>query len=310
MLKLAEVTKRYESELIFEKLEVAVEAGNILSIVGPSGCGKTTLLRCVAGFTSVTDGKIFIEEEDVTTSRAEERPVVLMFQEALLFPHLTVLQNVTYGLKHGKRKLPKQQRISEGEEMLRKIEMLDWKDKYPSQLSGGQQQRVSLARALLLQPKILLLDEPFSSLDTYLRKTLRLWVRQLLKQESVTALFVTHDREEAVVMGDRLMVMKDGVLQQEGSPKDVYEKPANEAVAGFMSDGLYIDNSFYSAALLSLRSADSSGYRAIIEHPLYAYGYSFYRVFIPELEQSVVIYAQNMWEEGQEATVVMQEKEV
>lgn len=308
LLQLTGGSKSYGTDLIFHQLDITVEKGNILSVVGPSGCGKTTLLRCIAGFSSLTEGTIFIREKDITGRKAEERPIVLMFQDALLFPHLTVLQNVTYGLKYGKRKLSKQQRREEGEAMLEKIEMLGWKDQYPSQLSGGQQQRVSLARALLLKPEVLLLDEPFSSLDTYLRQTLRLWVRQLLKQEGVTALFVTHDREEAVVMGDRLMMMKDGELQQEGSPREVYEQPVNEAVAGFMSDGLFIDGKFYSASTLSLHRAMDGGYRAEVEHPLYAYGYSFYRVYLPFLKQSVVVRSEESWQEGDEAVVVIHQK--
>ncbi|SDO52161.1 ABC transporter ATP-binding protein [Alkalicoccus daliensis] len=308
MLKLRQAAKKYEDQVIFSNIDIAVKAGDIVSILGPSGCGKTSLLRCIAGLAAFTEGELFIDSREVTRIKAENRPVVLMFQEPLLFPHLTVLQNAIYGMKHGKRKLSRKERIRQAEEMLKKIEMFEWKDRYPSQLSGGQQQRVSLARALLLQPSLLLLDEPFSSLDAHLRHSLRIWVRDFLKQEGVTALFVTHDREEAAVMSDRLIVMKDGKLQQEGEPREVYEQPLNKDVADFMSDGLHLDGEFYTASSLSISGSQAGTYQGIIEHPLFAYGYTFYRIKIPELEQSVVVRSDEVREEGQQVSIAVQQK--
>ncbi|WP_187254453.1 ABC transporter ATP-binding protein [Alkalicoccus halolimnae] len=308
MLNLIQLEKKFHQETIFQNISAEINEGDIVSIVGPSGCGKTTLLRCIAGLTKMSSGRIELHGKDITAEKAEKRPVVLMFQEALLFPHLTVIQNVLYGVKYGKRRLSSKDRENQAQKMLKKVEMLEWKDKYPSQLSGGQQQRVSLARALMLQPSVLLLDEPFSSLDAHLRQSLRLWVRRFLKEEGVTALFVTHDREEAVVMGDRLIVMKDGILQQEGIPGEVYSHPANASVAGFMSDGIYVDGVFYSAASLTMTGAKSGAYKGIIEHPLYAYGYSFYRVYLPELKQSVVIRSDMQWREAEETAVTVVQK--
>jgi ABC-type Fe3+/spermidine/putrescine transport system ATPase subunit len=198
--------KAFNDQIVFDQVRLEMKQGEILSLVGPSGTGKSTLLRCIAGLEQLTLGQIYIEGIDVTNLQANKRPVVMMFQQTLLFPHMTVLENVTYGLKM--RKVKKKRRNEEGMELLEKVEMAKYANYYPYECSGGQQQRIALARALITKPKLLLLDEPFSSLDTDLRSSIRDWVRRLLKEEEITAIFVTHDKEESMIMGDLVAVME------------------------------------------------------------------------------------------------------
>jgi ABC-type Fe3+/spermidine/putrescine transport system ATPase subunit len=211
--------------------------------VGPSGCGKTTLLRCIAGLEFPSNGAIILSGQIITKQRAEKRPIVMMFQQPLLFPHLTVIENIIYGLKG--HRIKKREQLAMGHSFLEKIELTEYAERYPYELSGGQKQRVALARALILKPRLLLLDEPFSSLDPALRGTIRSWVRGILKEQGMTAIFVTHDKEEAMIMGDQLAVMKDGSIQQIGKPLDVYLKPKNKQVAEFFCDGLTVDEHWF-----------------------------------------------------------------
>lgn len=234
--------KVFNGDIVFDQVQFEMNQGEILSLVGPSGTGKSTLLRCIAGLEQLTSGQIFIEGIDVTKLPANKRPVVMMFQQTLLFPHMTVLENVTYGLKM--RKIKKALRNKMGMELLEKIEMAEYANNYPFECSGGQQQRIALARALITKPKLLLLDEPFNSLDTDLRSTIRDWVRGLLKEEGITAIFVTHDKEEAMLMGDLVAVMVKEKIQQVGIPSDVYHKPKNRETAEFFSEGFVENNSF------------------------------------------------------------------
>lgn len=241
LLECSGLSKTYHDRLIFDQLSFTLQTGEILCLVGPSGGGKTTLLRCLAGLESTSSGVIRLGGVDITNQRAEQRPIIMMFQQPLLFPHLTVLENVTYGLRV--RGMNRQNRVPMGMEILEKVEMQQYATYYPYQLSGGQQQRVSLARALILKPQVLLLDEPFSSLDTELRTTIRNWVHQLLKREGVSAIFVTHDREEGMLLGDRIGILVDGRLQQIGTPLEVYRQPRNQLVADLFAEGLVIQES-------------------------------------------------------------------
>ncbi|NJP37874.1 ABC transporter ATP-binding protein [Alkalicoccus luteus] len=307
MLEIKKAEKQFGERTVFSGVSFSAEAGETACIVGPSGCGKTTLLRAVAGLVPLSDGTVLLDGEDITSWKAEQRPVVLLFQEALLFPQLTVLENIAYGLKYGRRKLGRRARLAESRAMLQKIEMEQWENAYPVELSGGQKQRVALARALVLKPKLLLLDEPFSSLDASLRQSLRTWVRSFLREEEVTSLFVTHDKEEAVMMSDRLIVMKDGAVQQQGTPETVYHQPENRAAADVIGDGLY-DERFIPASSLTIGAAD--GYSGIIEHPQFMHGYRFYRVNVPSLKQTVVVLSDTLYEEGEAVKLsVTEEKE-
>lgn len=317
LMELNHVSKTFGETEVFQRIDLQVEQGMIISLVGPSGCGKSTLLRSIAGLSSFTEGQLLIQGEDMTHVKAEKRPVVLMFQQPLLFPHFTILENVTYGLKYGKQKVKQDERIRRGMALLEKVELEAYADRYPNQLSGGQQQRVSLARALILNPALVLLDEPFASLDPELRVTIRTWVRDCLKQEGVTALFVTHDREEAMIMGDKVAVMKHGTLQQVGVPEEVYEHPENKEVAEMFSEGLYVQDAFIPAGHLVMESShregvlDRSGFVAIgrVKYRLMKYGLQFYQVELPEIRQSIVLHDQRMFHDGEQVTVMLKRSE-
>ncbi|HEX3030874.1 MAG TPA: ABC transporter ATP-binding protein [Bacillota bacterium] len=236
--KCAGVSKVFNEKVILDNLSLTVREHEIISIIGPSGAGKTTLLRCIAGLEPVDNGTITLKGQDITGLQAEKRPIVMMFQQPLLFPHLTVLENIIYGLKA--RGEHRQQTLQAGREMLAKIELTAREKSYPFELSWGQQQRVALARALIMQPQILLLDEPLASLDPELRFAFRNWIRQLLRENGVTALLVTHDKEEAMIMGDRIAVVAQGIVQQTGNPFEVYRQPANPFVAEFFAEGILL----------------------------------------------------------------------
>ncbi|MDX8362509.1 ABC transporter ATP-binding protein [Cytobacillus sp. IB215316] len=234
------VSKQYGNTSVIDDINFQLDKGEILSLVGPSGSGKTTILRSIAGLEQVSTGEIWVDGINVTHVKAENRPIVMMFQQALLFPHLTVLENVMYGAKklYNQRK----NRIYHARQLLEKIELIHYEKKYPYELSGGQQQRVALGRALMTKPKLLLLDEPFSSLDPQLRSSIREWIVSLLQKENITTIFVTHDKEEAMTIGNRVAIVMDNKIQQLGAPLDVYNHPVNVEVARFFSDGLITDH--------------------------------------------------------------------
>ncbi|WP_041582595.1 ABC transporter ATP-binding protein [Salisediminibacterium selenitireducens] len=310
-MQLMNVSKRFGETEVFHRINMNVEQGSIVSLVGPSGCGKSTLLRSIAGLSSFTDGQLLIQGEDMTTVKAEHRPVVLMFQQPLLFPHFTILENITYGLKYGKDKVKKDERIRRGMALLEKVDLEAYADRYPNQLSGGQQQRVSLARALILNPALILLDEPFSSLDPELRVSIRTWVRDFLKQEGVTALFVTHDREEAMVMGDQVAVMKGGTFQQIGVPEEVYRNPENREVAEMFSEGIFLHGGFIPAGDVQMEKEHDQRTNdpAVLEggrvkYAMMKYGLQFYFVDLPDIRQSIVLHDDRTFYDGDRVVLV------
>ena len=210
--------------------------GKLIGLLGPSGCGKSTTLHLLSGLQRPTSGKIFFGEDDVTNLPAEHRGVGLVFQSYALYPHLTVRQNITFPLENlkGKQKLSKEQMQQKALDAARLVQIDELMDRKPSELSGGQQQRVAIARALVKMPRILLLDEPLSNLDARLRLQTREEIRRIQKATGITTIFVTHDQEEAMSISDRIVVMKDGVIQQIGAPQEVYDEPANLFVAKFL----------------------------------------------------------------------------
>ncbi|WP_265975649.1 ABC transporter ATP-binding protein [Brucella intermedia] len=226
------VRKVYGDVAAVETFSLDMHQGEIVCLLGPSGCGKTTTLRMLAGFVQPTEGAIRIAGTDVTRTPPYRRDTGMVFQSYGLFPHMTVAQNIAYGLDN--RKIEKKAKQDRVEEMLNLVELVGLRNRYPRELSGGQQQRVALARALAVQPAVLLLDEPFGALDARLRLRLRDEMHALIKSVNITTLFVTHDQEEALAMADRIVVMSHGVVEQIGTPLEIYDTPKSQFVAEFI----------------------------------------------------------------------------
>lgn len=278
---------------IIERLHLTVKRGETVCVIGPSGCGKTTLLRAIAGMVPAKEGAIVLDGEEITNKKPEQRPVVMMFQRSLLFPHMTVLENVEYGLKL--QKIAKNIRTETSKSILNQIGMDDYIHFFPHQLSGGQQQRVAFARALVTKPKLILFDEPFSSLDQKLRTSLRTWVKTILREEEITALFVTHDKEEAMVVGDQVAVMTDGTIRQIGQPFDVYQHPEDIDVATYFSEGIIINHEvFISNKNLQMSKTvqpvdGGVTLEGTVSGKWLRSGQLFYQVDIPSISQEVIV---------------------
>ena len=244
---LREVTKRYGDVLAVDALELEVGHGEFLSLLGPSGCGKTTTLRLIAGFERPDEGRILIAGDDVTALAPYKRPVNTVFQSYALFPHLSVLDNVAYGLKQ--RGYPRADRRKRALEMLDLVHLAGVERRRPRELSGGQQQRVALARALVMSPKALLLDEPLGALDLTVRKRLQIELKRIQKSVGITFVYVTHDQEEALSMSDRVAVMHAGRIEQLAVPQKIYDEPATRFVADFIGETNFITASGQTVAV-------------------------------------------------------------
>ncbi len=238
-VRLDDITKRFDETLAVDDVSLAVEPGETVGLVGPSGCGKTTTLRTVAGFETPTEGRVLFADEEVTHVPPEQRNVGLVFQSYALFDNMTVRENVEFGLKM--RDVPETERAERAEELLDLLDIGAMGDRDPTTLSGGQQQRVGLARALAIEPRVLLLDEPMTGLDAKLKTRLQEEIGSLLEEIDVTSLYVTHDQAEAMVMCDRIAVMNDGRIEQVGTPAEIYEAPANGFVADFVGTSNRLD---------------------------------------------------------------------
>ena len=231
--------KRFGTNVVVERASFTIEEGELFTLLGPSGCGKTTLLRLIAGFYAPDAGEVRFDDRVVNTVPPHERGIGMVFQNYALWPHMTVAQNIAYGLKL--RKLSKDAIEKRSREVLEKVKLSGLEGRYPGQISGGQQQRVALARALVLNPKILLLDEPLSNLDAKIRVQVRAEIRKLQKELGITTVYVTHDQEEALTLSDRIAVFNQGRVFQVGPPKELYERPANRFVADFIGINNLID---------------------------------------------------------------------
>ena len=232
------ITKRYDHAVAVDSVSLGVNRGEFLSFLGPSGCGKTTTLRMIAGFVELDAGTITIMGEDMTDRPPHRRNLGMVFQNYALFPHMTAFDNVAFGLKM--RKVGSRELKRRVERALDLVQLAEMHHRYPRQLSGGQQQRVALARAIVIEPHVLLLDEPLSNLDAKLRKAMQTELRDLQRRLGITAIYVTHDQEEAMTVSDRIVVMDHGQIMQIGTPTEVYRKPANEFVAGFIGQVNFI----------------------------------------------------------------------
>ena len=253
-LDLRNVQKSFGAFHALRDLDLSVEAGSFVAIVGPSGCGKSTLLRIIAGLETVSGGDIYLDGENVTDASAGERGLAMVFQSYALYPHKTVRQNMGFALKIEKR--PKDEINRRVAEAARALQLEDHLDRYPRQLSGGQRQRVAIGRAIVRQPSVFLFDEPLSNLDASLRAETRVELAELHARLGATMIYVTHDQVEAMTLADKIVILKDGRIQQIGTPKDLYERPANLFVAGFIGspkmnfiDGVAQGGTFVSAHL-------------------------------------------------------------
>lgn len=231
-IKIDNAKKIFGETVVIPDLSISIPEGTLFTLLGPSGCGKTTLLRMIAGFNTIEGGDFYFNDERMNDMPPSKRNIGMVFQNYAIFPHLTVRENVEFGLKQ--RKLPKKEIKETAEKYLRLIQMEDFMDRKPNQLSGGQQQRVALARALAINPDVLLMDEPLSNLDAKLRIEMREAIREIQNEVGITTVYVTHDQEEAMSISDQIAVMKAGVIQQVGPPKALYHRPANEFVATFI----------------------------------------------------------------------------
>lgn len=228
------LSKSFNETKVFKDLNFTIEKGEFITLLGPSGCGKSTLLRCIAGLNDIDSGSIIVDGRDITNISPKDRNIAMVFQAYALFPNMTVEENIAFGLK---MKKINSKNIKEKVSKYISMVELDGREKfYPSQLSGGQKQRVALARSLVVEPNILLLDEPLSALDAKIRKNLRLQIRKIQKELNITTIFVTHDQEEALIISDRIFLMDKGSFAQTGTPEEIYTSPASEFVARFMGN--------------------------------------------------------------------------
>ena len=266
-LKIENLSSGYDADVVLKDLSLEVAEGEFLALLGPSGCGKTTLMKTVAGILPTRQGRILLDGQDITNLPIHRRGTVVVFQDMRLFPHKTVAENVAFPLKM--QGVPKKERLETALQLLNKVQMKAFANRKPGELSGGQQQRVALARALAARPKLLLLDEPFSALDENLREEMRRLVLQLRKEFSMTVILVTHDREEALSMADRVALLFDGCLVQTGSPQAVYSRPESVQVADYFGNCVYIpghvaDGMFTAPGIRCPASAANGPYRIML----------------------------------------------
>lgn len=239
-INITDVKKSFGNNEVLKGINVNIDKGELVCFLGPSGCGKTTLLRIIAGLETMNSGNINVNGRDFSNLSISERKIGFVFQNYALFPNLTIAENIAYGLVN--KKMAKDEINLKVNNMLDMVGLTESKDKYPSQISGGQQQRVALARAIVLEPEILLLDEPLSALDAKVRESLRLEIKNLQKKIGVTMILVTHDQEEALTMGDKIVVFNEGKVMQVGTPEELYYSPQNRFTAEFIGTTNVVDN--------------------------------------------------------------------
>jgi len=234
IINIENLSHAFGDKTVLENINLYIKKGEFVTILGPSGCGKTTLMRLIAGFLKATEGKISISGSDMTKVPPHLRPVNTVFQRYALFPHLNVFDNIAFGLKL--KKLAKEEIKKKVMQVLKMVIMTDYEERDVDSLSGGQQQRVAIARAIVNQPEVLLLDEPLAALDLKMRKDMQMEIKAMHKKLNISFVYITHDQEEALTLSDRIVVMRDGVIQQIGTPTEIYNEPANSFVADFIGE--------------------------------------------------------------------------
>ena len=257
IVELEKVNKYFGQNHVIKDFDLRIIEGEFLTLLGPSGCGKTTILRMIAGLEDATSGTIKIQDERVEDKEAYERDVNTVFQSYALFPHMTTYENIAYGLNV--KKIPKQEIKERVREMLEMVQLMGYEGRKPDMMSGGQKQRVAIARALINKPKVLLLDEPLGALDLKLRKQMQIELKRLQKKLNITFVYVTHDQEEALTMSDRIAVMQEGVVEQLGTPDEIYKYPGTKFVAGFIGESNIFEGEIIAAKNGILKVAGSSG---------------------------------------------------
>ena len=261
-VKLINLTKKFGKVEVLKNINLDIKEGEIISLLGPSGCGKSTTLKIIAGILDLDDGDILFDEKSVKNVPTGKRDVSIVFQDYLLFPHMNVLENIEFGLKM--KKINKKDRKEKVKELIDLVKLIGYENKYPSELSGGQQQRVAIARTLAINPKVLLLDEPFSNLDINLRNEMREFVSSLQKKLKITTILVTHDKEEALMMSDKIAVMLNGEIKQFDNPKTLYEKPKTKCVANIFGERNYIKGKIINNKFISdFIELDLSGFELL-----------------------------------------------
>jgi len=263
-IEIRNITKRFGNFVALDDLSLTIPSGELVALLGPSGCGKTTLLRIIAGLETADSGQVLFSGAEATHVHARDRGVGFVFQHYALFRHMTVFENIAFGLRVKTRaERPTEPEIEKRVMDLLKLVQLDWlAERYPSQLSGGQRQRIALARALAVEPQVLLLDEPFGALDTKVRKELRRWLRRLHEEMHIASVFVTHDQEEALEVADRVVVLDHGKIQQVGSPEEVYDNPASPFVYQFLGNVNVFHSRLHGVWANVTREANGDGHDA------------------------------------------------
>jgi len=248
-IELINLYKKFDDKLVLNNINMTIKEGEMVSLLGPSGCGKTTTLKIIAGLIQPDSGDVSFYGSSVLDIPVEKRGAVIVFQDYLLFPHLTIEENIGFGLKMAK--VNKKKRKEKVSEMIDLVKLNGHEKKYPNELSGGQRQRVAIARALAVEPKVLLLDEPFSNLDTNLRENMRDFISKIQKEFNITTLLVTHDKEEALMTSDKIAVILNGEIKQFGNPYEIYQKPISKEVADFFGEKNYIKGSIIEGNFIS-----------------------------------------------------------
>lgn len=302
-LHLKELTKSFGKNIAVNNFNLKVDKGELISILGPSGCGKTTTLKMVGGFTKVDRGKVILDGKNINKYSPDQRPTSTVFQSYALFPHMNVLENVTYGLKF--KNIGKKDRKYKGKEVLELVGLKNYDLKKINKLSGGEQQRVALARALIMNPKVLLLDEPLSNLDAKLRIKMRKEIKEIQSELGITTLYVTHDQEEALSMADRIVVMKNGEIRQVDIPENIYNSPAEKFVADFIGRANFIeldDKKIFVRPENIKLSKNKGKYEAIVKQKHFMGAYTTYFLLFNDRYIQVDYFGKN------ENTIVIGEK--
>lgn len=258
-IRFENIVKNFGETQVLKNINLDIEKGQLVTLLGPSGCGKSTLLRCLAGLETVTSGKIWLDGKDITNEEPRKRDIGMVFQQYSLFPNLTVEKNVAFGLQL--KKMPKDKIDTKVKEMLEIVGLADKGKSYPSQLSGGQQQRAALARAIVTEPKVLLLDEPLSAIDALLRKSLQMEIRRIQRETDITAVFVTHDQNEAMVMSDMIHLLYDGRIEQSAEPAQMYARPATKFAASFIGSYNLLSSEEFTKMTGSKAEAETIAFR-------------------------------------------------